>query len=362
MKKNFSKNTILLFVLGFILSGCFFPFFPETSTTNAYISKPVGISSPPIQNNASLRFSIKQMQALNMDLIRIGSSWEQREPHPGEYYWKPLDERISALDENGVSIMFTIPASGPDWVCSEKTEKGTCVFQDDDAFRTYLTALLTRYKGKIAKVQFGNEWDNLSWYPGTAQEFVHFNNILFDVVRKVAPEMQVVLGGLTSAYPISVTVCEQGNTLSFESLDLKPNVDLAAQIQRQVCSRSDLPARVEHIMENASYDLIDLHLYDLSAYWPEFVDIVRELSDKPLIVSEFGGPSSSFERYSHAYQANRLEDYLLTIQSLPIEEAYYFNLVDNPTTYHSHSGLFTILRLKKDAFYVMQNMLASHDN
>ena len=90
-------------------------------------------------------------------------------------------------------------------------------------------------------------------------------------------------------------------------------------------------------------------------------DAVRQITAKPLIVSEFGGPSSAFEKYSQAYHARRLELYLLTLQSLPIEEAYYFNLVDNPATYHSRSGLFTVNRRKKEAFNIMQRMLGARD-
>ncbi len=240
---------------------------------------------------------------------------------------------------------------------ARKTENETCVFQDEEAFRNYVSVLLIRYCGKIDKVQFGNEWDNLTWYPGTAEEFVRDANIVYDVVQEVSPETPVVLGGLTAAYPIYITVCKNGASLNFNALDLKDNVDINARIERTVCSRDELEARVEYVIENASYDMVDLHLYDTSEHWPLLVDVVRQLTDKSLIISEFGGPSSVFENYSQAYHAQRLEHYLLTLQSLPIEEAYYFNLVDNPTTYHSRSGLFTIGRRKKAAFDVMQRML-----
>ena len=352
---------VLILLLLLLLASCSIPQSTAAvpASESAPITLPVGLAFPPISTASGLSFTIKQMDALNMTLIRIGTNWAHREPEPGAYYWDPLDERINALHDSGASILFTIPASGPDWACGEKTENESCVFQDEDAFRDYVKALLTRYAGKIDKMQFGNEWDNLTWYPGTAEEFVRDTNIVYDVVQEVSPETPVVLGGLTAAYPIYMTVCKNGAYLNFDALDLKDDTDLNARIERTVCSRDELEARVEYVIENAHYDMLDLHLYDTSEHWLMLVNAVRQITDKPLIISEFGGPSSAFEKYSQAYHARRLELYLLTLQSLPIEEAYYFNLVDNPATYHSRSGLFTVTRRKKDAFNVMQHMLAA---
>jgi len=342
-----------------VLTGCISSplITTETTESNPLITLPIGLSYPPISTSSGLAFTVQQMEALNINLVRIGTNWVNREPEPGTYSWAALDDRINTLYESGASILLTIPASGPDWVCNKTTNKGTCVFTDDSAFRSYVAALMTRYHGKIDKLQFGNEWDNLDWYPGTAEDFVRTTNILYAVVKEVSPETDVVLGGLTSTYPLFITVCKNGEQLSFSTIDLKPGKDPMQKIEHQICSREDLISRVEHVFAYANYDLVDLHLYDISEYWPQAVAVVKNLSDKPLIISEFGGPSPDYERYSQIYHARRLEQYLLTLNKLPIEEAYYFNLVDNLSTYHNRSGLFTILHSKKKAFYTMQNML-----
>lgn len=347
----------------FVLAGCLFNPRPDTMSPEAappsrQITLPVGLSFPPISNASGLAFTIEQMKNLDILLVRISSNWAHREPQQGYYYWDPLDERINALHESGASILFTIPASGPDWACGEKTENGTCVFQDEEAFRSYVTALMSRYRGKINKVQFGNEWDNMLRYPGTAEEFMTYTNIVYDIIQETSPGTTVVLGGLTTAYSIYISACENGEVLSFEALELKNGVNLAARIERQLCSRNDLEARVTYVLKNARYDIVDLHLYDDSENWPLYVNTLRQITDKPLIVSEFGGPSSAFERYSQEYHAQRLKQYLLTLEDLPIEEAYYFTLVDNPMTYHSRSGLFTVTRQKKNAFDMMRRMVS----
>ncbi|NRA12602.1 MAG: hypothetical protein HRT57_11665 [Crocinitomicaceae bacterium] len=47
-----------------------------------------------------------------------------------------------------------------------------------------------------------------------------------------------------------------------------------------------------------------------------------------MIVSEFGGPNINYEPYTQTYQADRLFQYIKKIDSLKIEEAYYFKLIE----------------------------------
>ncbi|MHA1212172.1 MAG: hypothetical protein ACTSSH_06905, partial [Candidatus Heimdallarchaeota archaeon] len=47
--------------------------------------------------------------------------------------------------------------------------------------------------------------------------------------------------------------------------------------------------RVTNVLVNASYDELDLHLYDDYEFWPIYVTMMKDLiPGKPLIVSEFG--------------------------------------------------------------------------
>ncbi len=51
------------------------------------------------------------------------------------------------------------------------------------------------YGSKIAKIQFGNEWQGTFWYAGSAEQFVASHNVVYDVARLHAPDAKVVLGG-----------------------------------------------------------------------------------------------------------------------------------------------------------------------
>lgn len=99
-------------------------------------------------------------------------------------------------------------------------------------------------------------------------------------------------------------------------------------------------------MENKAY----LGLYG------EYIAVLP--SEKPIVVSEFGGPNSEFENTSPDYQAMRMEYYINAIETLPITEAYYFKLVESDSSYHKDSGLFFNNLTMKPAHNVFSQRLS----
>ncbi|MBN2143826.1 MAG: cellulase family glycosylhydrolase [Candidatus Aureabacteria bacterium] len=314
-----------------------------------------GLSFPPIKNAKEIQFTIQEMKSLNISLVRISTDWKFREPEKEIFNWPPLDQRINSLYTNHISILLTITAVAPDWACTDRTSHGTGVFTNARDFRKYVQALLKRYKDKIDKIQFANEWDNPEWYPGTEKEYVQFNNILYDEVKNISPKIKVILGGLTRLYPVYMSRCVNKYPLSFKEMSLKPGIDLYERCDR-ICTKQFLKTRVEYVLKNAKYDMIDLHLYDDAENWKFYVKTITSIITKPVLVSEFGGPSSQFEIYSEEYHANRMLKYIDAIKTLPIMEAYYFNLIDNPQTYHENSGLMKANLDKKKAYYIFKNV------
>jgi hypothetical protein len=64
--------------------------------------------------------------------------------------------------------------------------------------------------------------------------------------------------------------------------------------------------------------------------------------------------------YTDYYQAQRLYDYMKTLDTMNFSEAYFFKLADSSDTYHSHSGLLReFILTRKPAYYVFYNMLHS---
>lgn len=309
----------------------------------------LGISFPPVSNAKARAITLRHLNRLNCKLVRIDTPWRLREPSPGQYNWKPFDSRLKALRRIDVDIMVTLSADGPDW---------RAVFHDEKTWRRFVRAFVSRYSKHIHKLQFANEWDTLGhWFPGTAKEFVHLHNIFYEASKAIAPELPIVLGGVTRSYPMLKLYIERPENLDFSKMDLKNPDKITKKLEKARNQFSRFKARVEYVFANAQYDECDIHLYDDCENWKGCVNVIRGLTSRPIIVSEFGGPSSAYENYSESYHAKRMEMYLSTIAKLPITEAYYFNLVENPSTYHDRSGLLTRWLREKPAYRVFRKFL-----
>ena len=305
----------------------------------------LGISFPPIKDETQRNFSKEQFDKLGVTKIRFAENCVLREPTQGNFNWQPLDDRINWVNENNYELLLTIQSDIPSWSENKQAD-----------FTNYIQLLLQRYSNKISKIQFGNEWD--TQYEDSMDEFVSLNNILWDLTKEISPNTKVVLGGITRAVPIIEIYCENGLTLDFSDMEFSNGLSvekLFDKINQNLCG-SDIKQNVLYVLQNAKYDILDIHLYDDVSNWNDYVNVISEIipDSIQIIVSEFGGPSSEFENIDQQYQAKRLEKYLNVISNLNIDEAYFFKLVDSEDAYHKNSGLFdknVNKKLTYDVFY-----------
>ena len=306
----------------------------------------IGISFPPVTQYPEMNFTLPHLQRLAVSKVKYSENWKFREPEKGTYNWAPLDERIAYISDNNLSLMLNILTDAPDWACSEVSNIKNCVFESEDDFRTYISTLLQRHPNKISQIQFGSEWDNIDIYPGTAEDYVRFFNIFHDEVKKHSPDTEVVLGGISKLYPIGV-LANLGGQLTFDKLTLTDITAVHEYVYGLASRKDTVIPRVEYVLKNATYDAVDLYLYDDYENWGKYTYVMQQKTTRPIIVSEFGGPHPEFEIDTDAYQAEKLFQYLETIKSLPIKDAYYFKLVDNYSSFHQKSGLINIVLEEK---------------
>ena len=314
----------------------------------------LGISFPPVENKSERKSTLSILADINVKKIRFAEAWSFREPTDGNYSWGPLDDRINWATEAGYDVLLTIQSNGPDWACSTLANDNSCVF-DTLAFKGYIEYLLQRYPNKIAKIQFGNEWQSDFWYIGTAEEFCAANNILYTAVQDYSPSTEVVLGGFTTISLRFLAGCA-GKIESFYDDEgiLYDKAYLDAN-----CGSSEgiaLKERIEYVLTNAKYDILDLHFYDDVENWGIYYNHFKTLTTKPILVSEFGGPNSNYEDDSDENQAARLYDYIATLDSLEVYEAYYFKLVQGTKNEaHIKSGLMKgASKTKKRSYFVFK--------
>lgn len=312
-----------------------------------------GLSFPPVADDSQRAFTAEHLDALNVHRLRFAEHWGLREPSPGEFNWGPLDDRLQWAEEQGISVLLTIQSNGPDWACGTRNDQ-SCVFLKESDFRTFVRALLQRHPNRIDKIQFGNEWNDTFNYVGSAADYVRFNNILYEEVQVESASTHVVLGGLSIGAMTALSactgrideVCDDGNILTGSEID-------------EACNEiyPDLLARVQTVLNQARYDLLDIHLYDDAENWAEHLAAIREIApNKPILVSEFGGPNIFCEDSDPDHQAERLEVYLATLCQLgDIEEAYFFKLVERGDgSAHERSGLIDTDLNLKPAYSVFQ--------
>lgn len=307
-----------------------------------------GMSFPPYSNSEQIDFTISQLKKMAVDRIRIAIDWRNREPEQGKFYWDPMDYRMNSARDNNISVFLTIGSLCPDWARLTSGNDGACIM-DEKALQTFIEEILLRYD-YIDKIQFGNEWESGSVESGTAytdensiEKFVIYNNILYDAVQRLSPDTRVVLGGLTRTYPIIEYFVQNGSYPNFTGLKLANGASIEYLEKRTDKMKVNydnkgIKKNIEYVFEHAEYDILDIHLYDDPANWPEYLTVLPH--DKPILVSEFGGPNSEFENTSPFYQAEKMTYYIDAIEQLPIIEAYYFKLVESDTSYHRDSGLY----------------------
>ena len=317
----------------------------------------IGISFPPVADQTQRDFAQLHLDELGVQRIRFAEDWSLREPTQGNFNWGPLDERISWASSNNYDVLLTIQSRGPSWACGNQNGQ-SCVFLDNAYFQTYLDSLLQRYPNQIDKIQFGNEWQSDFWYVGNAQEFIESNNTLYNSVQTYSPTTQVVLGGFTT---ISLRFLAACNGYDVEFYDDDGNF-YDSTLLSSLCNDPAILSvrnRIDSVLTFANYDQLDIHLYDDVELWPILYENFTDTLNKPVIVSEFGGPNMFLEPYSEAYQADKLFEYIKVLDSLEIPEIYYFKLVEgtaNPA--HSTSGLIEDTTLAtKAAYYIIQSFI-----
>jgi len=342
------------------------PYQGELSETVLANTK-LGLSFPPLVDSQAREFTRTQLKALDVSLIRSAENWYHREPQRGEYRWNALDDRMRFFEEQSLEVLLTIQSNGPDWACdSELRNERACVFSDREAFSTYIDQMLDRVLPVVEKIQFGNEWASEYWYPGSAQDFVTANNIVYDAVKARDPQKPFVLGGFASGTLYALAFC-QGYLDHFQQ-----SWDEDMITDRSVCESQEAQdgfERITDVLENAKYDMIDLHFYDNPEDWPAMLETVQDTFPRqvPLIVSEFGGPNLVWTGpVTEEEQAHMLASYITTLDAMGITEAYYFKLVqggDGVMEGHEESGLFRLQGntiIQKPAFDIFEAFSTFH--
>lgn len=349
------RKMVLLFLLGLtclLLSSC-----KNNSEEEIYITTPIGISFPRVTSKRQQEKTIKHLKELSIDKVKIEAHWTFIEQEKGLYSFENLDSRINMFLEHDIEVFLMVSYYLPDIYSTKEEDEIRLDYMAE--FESFVTALVSRYKDDISKIQFGNEWDNpKNGYQNSADDYIAISNVFYDIVKDINSDIDVVLGGMTTGYLYYILFTEYGMTIDPKNRKIG---DIDEIIERFIDQMSESikdghDRKIMRILSETNYDIADLHLYDNAELFDELIAIFSSMIDSPILVSEYGAPNPDYEGYTKRYHRDRIKIILETIDNLGLLEIYHFSLYDHKA-YHAKNGLLTRFGMKKPVYYLYKNRI-----
>jgi hypothetical protein len=133
--------------------------------------------------------------------------WGQVNTASGVYDWSNLDAWIAKAQAQHLDVLYTVGdtpayatkiplgeacASPGPYSCGVPTDLNPDGTGTDNYYKTFMTALVTRYKGKIAYYEFWNEHDAHKFWSGNENQMVRMCKDAAAIVRSVDPAAKIL--------------------------------------------------------------------------------------------------------------------------------------------------------------------------
>lgn len=132
--------------------------------------------------------------------------WSDVEPKKGSPDWSQLDLIVDGASKRGLKVLFSV-VTAPAWSRSDGHVDGPP--DDPKTFATFLTALATRYLGKLHAYEIWNEQNfSREWGGGkiNAGQYVELLALAYAALKAVDPNVVVIAGALTPTGYNDVTI------------------------------------------------------------------------------------------------------------------------------------------------------------
>lgn len=134
--------------------------------------------------------------------------WAQINTASGVYNWANLDNWISTAQGQDLDVIYTIAdtpqfagtippgapclADGGPYSCSAPIDVNSDGTGSDAIFSSFVTALVTRYKGQIAYYELWNEPDCPCFWSGTTAQIVRMGKDAAAIIRSIDPNAKIL--------------------------------------------------------------------------------------------------------------------------------------------------------------------------
>jgi len=130
-------------------------------------------------------------------------SWPQLEPRKGQWNFALLDRFVSVAEEHRAEVLIPMGLS-PQWASARPLEHsvyqpGNAAEPADNAdWQNYVTAIVTRYKGRIQAYEIWNEPNNKGFWTGDVRQMVALTQMASEIIHKIDPAASVVSPAATT--------------------------------------------------------------------------------------------------------------------------------------------------------------------
>lgn len=190
---------------------------------------PTAAAAPTIEKGSVIDRDLFGMHVFNVEdgvwpTVPIGSlrlwdtetTWSVIEPAQNQYQWGKLDTAIATAEKNGLNDILYVLAGTPSWATDDPASGGAAGVLPGAAgmprnladWDDFVTAVVTRYKGRISAYQIWNEANLTTFSTGSATEMAALTKRAYDIIKRIDPSATVV------APSVGTRLGSKGSTLS----------------------------------------------------------------------------------------------------------------------------------------------------
>ena len=151
-----------------------------------------GASVPSAYFAMNLSMTADWPTAPSLGAIRLWdtqTAWEFAEPSRGVYDWTNIDSWVATAQAHGVDVLYTFGRT-PAWASAAGTPDTPPA--DLTAWDEFVTALVTRYKGRIKFYEGWNEPNAPNFYNGTTAQLVALQQHAYNIIHQLDPAAMVL--------------------------------------------------------------------------------------------------------------------------------------------------------------------------
>ena len=140
-----------------------------------------------------------------------GTAWSQIELEKGKYKWDNLEGALNNAEAKGMKDIMLVLGTTPEWAARDFTDTvyppypgANSAPKDFADWDNWVTAVVSRYKGRITSYEIWNEANLADFFSGTPEEMAELTARAYKIIKEIDPAATVVSASpalrLTKAY------------------------------------------------------------------------------------------------------------------------------------------------------------------